>query len=251
MDEKYQIITFYEFKELENLRETRQILKNIMTEYMIFGTIILANEGFNATLCGFSANIGNFIKSFESLLETKVNCKSSYNLERPFQRAKVKIKAEIVTLKQKVNIADGNGTHKKASDWNEIINDPDVIILDARNKYEFATGSFRGAVNPNIDSFSQLPEFIKNNLDPRTHKKVAMFCTGGIRCEKFAPFMKDLGFENVYQLEGGILRYLEEIPETESHWEGECFVFDERVTVDEKLQKGSAPDLSVTSKNLK
>lgn len=249
MRENYQIITFYEFKMLDNIIEIQPILKKMMAEYSIFGTIILASEGFNATVCGFPKNIEKFITSFESLLKTKLNCKISYHQERPFQRAKIKIKSEIVTLKQKVNIEKGNGTHRQASEWNEIINDPETIILDARNKYEFETGSFRGAVNPNIDSFSQLTEFVEKNLDPDKHKKVAMFCTGGIRCEKFAPLMKDLGFAEVYQLEGGILRYLEEIPADESLWEGECFVFDERITVDEKLQKGNVPDLSVKPDN--
>lgn len=249
MDEKYQIITFYEFKALENISEVQPTLKKMMVENSIFGTIILASEGFNATVCGFSSNIEKFITSFEPLLKTKLNCKISYHRERPFQRAKVKVKSEIVTLKQKVNIEKGNGTHKAASEWNEIISDPETVVLDARNKYEFETGSFRGAVNPNIDSFSQLTEFVEKNLNPDKHKKVAMYCTGGIRCEKFAPLMKDLGFAEVYQLEGGILRYLEEIPAEESLWEGECFVFDERITVDEKLQKGNTPDLSVKSDN--
>ena len=249
MNENYQIITFYEFKALENIDETRQVLKKMMAEDSIFGTIILASEGFNATVCGVSLSIEKFITEFESLFDTKLNCKISYHQVRPFQRAKVKIKSEIVTLRQKVNIEKGNGTHRQASEWNEIINDPETLVLDARNKYEFETGSFRGAVNPNIDSFSQLPEFVAKNLNPNKHKKVAMFCTGGIRCEKFAPLMKDLGFAEVYQLEGGILRYLEEIPESESLWEGECFVFDERITVDEKLQKGNAPDLSVKLDN--
>ena len=249
MRENYQIIAFYEFKALENIDEIRQVLKKIMAENSIFGTIILASEGFNATVCGSPSKIEKFIALFESLFDTKLNCKISYHQKRPFQRAKVKIKSEIVTLKQHIEIEKGKGTHKRASEWNEIINDPETIVLDARNKYEFETGSFRGAVNPNIDSFSQLPEFVAKNLNPNKHKKVAMFCTGGIRCEKFAPLMKDLGFAEVYQLEGGILRYLEEIPADESLWEGECFVFDERITVDEKLQKGNAPDLSVKSDN--
>ena len=231
MSENYQIITFYEFKALENIDEIRQTLKKMMAENSIFGTIILAHEGFNATVCGFPTNIETFIAEFESILDTKLNYKVSFHKVRPFQRAKVKIKSEIVTLKQQIEIEKGKGTHKRASEWNEIINDPETIVLDARNKYEFETGSFRGAVNPNIDSFSQLPEFVAKNLNPNKHKKVAMFCTGGIRCEKIAPLMKDLGFAEVYQLEGGILRYLEEIPESESLWEGECFVFDERISI--------------------
>ncbi len=231
MNENYQIITFYEFKALENICEIRQILKRLMHENAIFGTIILADEGFNSTICGFAPDIEKFAAAFESLLDTKLDCKISFHQERPFQKAKVKIKREIVTLKQKVNIEKGIGTHAHADEWNKIIYDLDTIVLDTRNQYEFEMGSFRGAVNPEIDSFSQLPEFVEKNLNPNTHKKVAIFCTGGVRCEKFAPFLKDLGFAEVFQLEGGILRYLEETPAGESLCEGECFVFDERISV--------------------
>ncbi|MDQ3180826.1 MAG: rhodanese-like domain-containing protein [Acidobacteriota bacterium] len=231
MNENYQIITFYEFKVLKNVCEIRQILKRLMQENTIFGTIILADEGFNATICGFPAEIEKFVAAFESLLNTKLDCKTSFHQARPFQRTKVRIKREIVTLKQKVNIEKGNGTHTRANEWNKIINDSETVVLDTRNKYECSMGSFRGAVNPKIDSFSQLPAFVEKNLNPDNHKKVAIFCTGGVRCEKFAPFLKDLGFAEIFQLEGGILRYLEEIPASESLWEGECFVFDERISV--------------------
>lgn len=244
MLEKYKIITFYEFKKLENLPFLKESLKTAMRENSIFGTVILAEEGFNSTVCGETQNIEKFVSTFENLFETKLNFKESFYSECPFKRVKVYIKREIVTLKQKVDIEKGIGTHAKADDWNKIISDPETIILDTRNKYEYKIGTFRGAINPNVDSFSQLPEFIERNLDPNEHKKIAMFCTGGVRCEKFAPFLKEKGFEEIYQLEGGILRYLEEIPENESLWEGECFVFDERIAVDEKLQKGKAEDFS-------
>ena len=248
MREKYQIITFYEFKSLNNLTQIKESLKNEMRENSIFGTVILAEEGFDSTVCGESQNIEKFIAAFENLFDTKLNYKSSFHSECPFKRIKVHIKREIVTLKQKVDIEKGIGTHAKTEDWNKIINDPETIVLDTRNKYEFQIGTFRGAINPNISSFSQLPEFIEENFNPNEHKKIAMFCTGGIRCEKFAPYLKEKGFEEVYQLEGGILRYLEEIPENESLWEGECFVFDERIAVDENLQKGKAEDFSVIEK---
>ncbi len=247
MLEKYQIITFYEFKKLENLPTLKESLKNAMRENSIFGTIILADEGFNSTICGFSTDIENFVEACENLLKTKLNYKTSFHLERSFKRVKVKIKREIVTLKREVEIEKGTGTHAKPGEWNKIISDPETIVLDARNKYEFQIGTFRGAVNPEIDSFSQLPEFIEKNFDPNRHTKIAMFCTGGIRCEKFAPFLKEKGFKEVFQLDGGILRYLEEIPENESLWEGECFVFDERIAVDENLRKGNAEDFSTKS----
>jgi len=248
---KYQIITFYEFKDLTEigvLEEIKESLKRSMRENSVFGTIILAAEGFNATGCGEPESVEIFVKAAENILKTNLKYKRSFHAEIPFRRVHVKIKPEIVTLKRKVEIEKGIGTHVPARQWNEIISDAETIVLDARNDYEFKVGTFRRAVNPQTRKFSELPEFIEKNLDPRKHKKIAMFCTGGIRCEKFAPFVKDLGFEEVYQLEGGILKYLEEVPEAESLWQGECFVFDDRVSVDENLQKGSAPDLSLENK---
>jgi UPF0176 protein len=248
---KYRIITFYEFKNLTKigeLEEIRESLKCSMRENSVFGTIILAAEGFNSTVGGEPENIEAFIKAAENILKTNLKYKSSFHAEIPFRRVHVKIKPEIVTLKRKVEIEKGIGTHVSPKKWNEIIDDAETIVLDARNDYEFKVGTFQRAINPNTGKFSELPEFVEKNLDPRQHKKIAMFCTGGIRCEKFAPFVKDLGFREVYQLEGGILKYLEEIPAAESLWQGECFVFDDRVSVDENLQKGNAPDLSLENK---
>lgn len=230
----FQIITFYEFKDLgdaENLQRIKAVLKSAMIEYSILGTILIANEGYNSTISGTPEDIEKFIEILEETLQTKLQYKTSYFTEKPFKRAKVRIKKEIVTLKKPIEIENGIGTHVKPKDWNAIISDPETFVLDTRNDYEVELGTFKNAVNPNVGEFSKMPEFIKEKLDPEKHKKVAMFCTGGIRCEKFAPFMKNLGFENVFQLEGGILKYLEEIPEEENLWQGECFVFDERITV--------------------
>lgn len=251
MEKGFQIITFYEFKDLTTVAELaglRERLTFAMRENFISGTIIIAKEGFNGSVSGEVENIAAFIYVAEEILETVLVYKSSFHETKPFQRVKVRIKQEIVTLKQPVEIAKGLGTHVKPERWNEIISDPEVVILDTRNDYEFQVGTFKDAINPSTGKFSDLPKFVAENLDPQRHKKVAMFCTGGIRCEKFAPFMKGLGFEEVFQLEGGILKYLEEVPEEESLWEGECFVFDERVTVDESLNKGNAADLSVPLK---
>lgn len=248
---KHQIITFYEFKDLTeigDLEEIKESLKLAMRAGSVFGTIILAAEGFNSTVCGAPENIDKFIESAENILKTKLKYKSSFHPEIPFRRVHVKIKPEIVTLKKPVEIKKGIGTHVSAKKWNEIISDAETLVLDARNDYEYKVGTFQRAINPETRKFSELPEFIEKNLDPQKHKKIAMFCTGGIRCEKFAPFVKGLGFQEVYQLEGGILKYLEEIPAAESLWQGECFVFDDRVSVDEKLEKGSAPDLSTAGK---
>jgi len=244
----FQIITFYEFRHLSNLPDLQSDLKLTMSALSISGTIIIAEEGYNGSICGERHNIENVIPELEKVLQTRLTYKSSFHAARALQRIKVKIKPEIVTLKERIEIEKGAGTHVKPRDWNEIISDPEVFILDTRNDYEYQVGTFRNAVNPKTEKFSDLPRFVAENLDPGKHRRIAMFCTGGIRCEKFAPFMKGLGFDEVYQLEGGILKYLEETPESESLWEGECFVFDERVTVDEDLQKGTAPDLSLANR---
>ena len=247
-ENKFQIITFYGFKALERLPEIRDALNSAMRELSIFGTIIIAEEGFNSTVSGEPENIEKFIARLEQIFSAKIIYKSSFHEQKPFRRVHVKIKPEIVTLKQKVDIEKGIGTHVAPKDWNKIIEDKEVFLLDTRNDYEFQVGTFKGAVNPKTEKFSDLPKFVEENLDPQKHKKVAMFCTGGIRCEKFAPFLKEKGFEQVFQLEGGILKYLEEVPEAEQLWQGECFVFDDRVSVDKRLQKGAAEDLSVKLK---
>jgi UPF0176 protein len=222
-----------------------------MSEFSIKGTIILADEGFNATLSGLPTNLENFIPVARRLLGEEFEFKSAFHSQPPFRRSEVKIKPEIVTLKKGVDISTGAGTHVRSSEWNRIISDPATLILDTRNDYEYRTGTFRGAVNPGTKKFSELPGFVESNLDPKRHRRVAMFCTGGIRCEKFVPYMKTLGFEDVYQLDGGILKYLEQIPTEESLWEGECFVFDDRVAVGHDLKKGMSDDLSQIQKNSK
>lgn len=243
---KFQIITFYEFKifDADELTAIRASLRDAMRENSIKGTIILATEGFNSTVCGEPSDIDRFVVAAESILATQLNYKSSFHEACPFRKIDVKIKPEIVTLKKPVDISLGSGTHVDAAKWNELINDPTVVVLDTRNDYEFKNGTFERALNPQTEKFSDLPEFISENLDPETHPRVAMFCTGGIRCEKFAPYMKGLGFKEVFQLDGGILKYLETVDESESMWQGECFVFDDRRTVDENLEKGVGPDYS-------
>lgn len=243
---KFQIITFYEFKifDADELTGIRASLRDAMRENSIKGTIILATEGFNSTVCGEPSDIDRFVVAAESILATQLNYKSSFHEACPFRKIDVKIKPEIVTLKKPVDISLGSGTHVDVAKWNELINDPTVVVLDTRNDYEFKNGTFERALNPQTEKFSDLPEFISENLDPETHPRVAMFCTGGIRCEKFAPYMKGLGFKEVFQLDGGILKYLETVDESESMWQGECFVFDDRRTVDENLEKGVGPDYS-------
>lgn len=253
-ENQFQIIAFYEFKDLSAvnaLAEIKERLKESLRKIGVRGTIILANEGFNGMICGEKWQISDFITAAEYILDTKLTVKSSYFSNAPFRKIDIKIKPEIVTLKRPVDISLGQGTHVKPEAWNELISDPNTIVLDTRNDYEYKTGTFKGAINPNTEKFSDLPAFVAENLDPEKHQRVAMFCTGGIRCEKFAPYLKQLGFDEVFQLEGGILKYLEETPIEEMLWEGECFVFDERVTVDKHLQKGSGPDYSQRHSNSK
>jgi len=243
---RFQIITFYEFKRFdpERLDALKTSLSDAMTAHSVRGTIILALEGINATVCGTRQDIATFRIAIEPLLETTLRPKSSFHRACPFRKIDVKIKPEIVTLKKDVDISWGAGTHVAPSEWNDVISDPSVVVLDTRNDYEYKNGTFEGALNPGTEKFSDLPAFIAANLDPEKTPKIAMFCTGGIRCEKLAPYMKQQGFKEVFQLEGGILRYLEERAPEESMWEGECFVFDDRRTIDEKLQKGVGPDYS-------
>jgi len=244
----FRIITFYEFKRFasEQLPEMMTALRQSMKAHSIKGTIILAEEGFNSTVCGEPPSVERFISDTETILDTTLTFKSSFHDACPFRKIDVKIKPEIVTLKKPVDIAKGVGTHVDAARWNEIISDPSVVVLDTRNDYEFMNGTFERAINPHVEKFSDLPAFVEENLDPNVHEKVAMFCTGGIRCEKFAPYLKGLGFKQVFQLDGGILRYLEQTPAEDSLWNGECFVFDDRRTVDENLEKGIGPDYSQT-----
>jgi UPF0176 protein len=253
-ENQVQIISFYEFKELSHvadLTELKDGLKIILRELDVRGTIIIAEEGFNGMVCGEALQIAQFITRVGIIFDTNLAIKSSFYGRAPFRKIDVKIKPEIVTLKKSVNISLGKGTHVKGDEWNRLISDPETIVLDARNDYEYRTGTFKGAINPQTRKFSDLPAFVAENLDPEKHKRVAMFCTGGIRCEKFAPYLKQIGFDEVFQLEGGILKYLEETPVDEMLWEGECFVFDERVTVDKNLQKGSGPDYSPRHANAK
>jgi len=210
-------------------------------DHMIKGTLLLAEEGINGTVAGSRESIDcllEFLKSDERL--TDLEHKESYADEVPFLRTKVKLKKEIVTLGQQgVSPINGGGTRVDPKDWNTIISDPEVVLIDTRNQYEVDIGSFKNAVSPKTTNFREFPGYIKTNLDPAKHKKVAMFCTGGIRCEKASAYMLQEGFEQVYQLNGGILKYLEEVNKDESLWEGDCFVFDGRVSVDHNLEEGN------------
>lgn len=235
------VCAMYKFVTLEDFEDMRQPILNTMIQNKVKGTLLIANEGINGTIAGTQEGITallNYLKSDPRLAD--IDYKESYHDEMPFYRSKVKLKKEIVTLG--VEDIDPNkvcGKHVKPKDWNELISDPDVLLVDTRNEYEIEIGTFKNAVNPHTDNFREFPEYVDENLDPKKQKKVAMFCTGGIRCEKSTALMLEKGFEEVYHLEGGILKYLEEVPKEETMWEGECFVFDSRVAVNHDLEKGN------------
>ena len=244
---RMKIASFYKFLDLgpeDELQVLRMSIRKTMRHLGVLGTVILASEGINSTVCGPGEDVDRFLSWLSAELSAELELKVSFSDTPPFRKVDVKVKPEIVTLKMEVDIALGDGTHIGPKDWNDLISDPEVLVLDTRNDYEFKTGTFERALNPGTNKFSELPDFVSANLDPAKHKRVAMFCTGGIRCEKFAPYMRSLGFENVYQLEGGILKYLEEVPTADQLWRGECFVFDTRISVNEALEPGTSVDLS-------
>ncbi len=238
---QYVVAAFYKFARLPDYKQKQQPLQSYCTEQGIKGTILLAEEGVNGTIAGSRAAIDATMALLRSDPRlSDLEQKESYTDTLPFYRMKVKLKKEIVTLG--VPGIDPNqqvGTYVAAEDWNNLISDPDVTVVDTRNRYEFEIGTFNGAHNPDTDSFVEFPEYVEKNLDKNQHRKVAMFCTGGIRCEKATAYMLAQGFEEVYHLEGGILKYLETVPAEESQWQGECFVFDQRVAVDHSLEVGS------------
>ncbi|MDJ0589369.1 MAG: rhodanese-related sulfurtransferase [Pleurocapsa sp. MO_226.B13] len=237
----YLIATFYKFVSICDLEVKKAKILVWCKQNEIKGTIILAEEGINGTIAGSQEAIARFLSSLRGFRElSDLEPKQSTAKKPPFARLKVKIKPEIVTLGlPEVNPNRQVGTYVEPQDWNQIISDPEVVVIDTRNDYEVGIGSFQGSINPNTQSFREFPEYVAKNLDPTQHSKVAMFCTGGIRCEKASSLMLSQGFQQVYHLKGGILKYLENVSPQESLWSGECFVFDERVAVKEGLEPGS------------
>ena len=231
---------FYKFVELPDFEALRAPLLAQCARLGVKGTILLAHEGINGTIAGVPANVHELLRYLRSDPRlADLEHKESGAAEMPFLRMKVRLKREIVTLGvPEVNPARMAGTYVKPEDWNRLIEDPDVVVVDVRNDYEVALGTFKGALNPHTKSFSELPQWVEQEQALRAKPKVAMFCTGGIRCEKSTAFLRMAGFEEVYHLQGGILKYLETIPEAESKWEGECFVFDERVAIGHGLKQG-------------
>ncbi len=234
------VVTFYKFVPLDDAKNLRVQLSDICNKNGVKGTILLASEGINGTISGSRDGIDAVLTILRSDPRfADLEHKEAVHKEMPFLRMKVKLRREIVTLGvEGIDPRKDAGIYVPPKEWNTVISDPDTLVIDTRNDYEYVVGSFKGAVNPKTKSFREFPDYVQQQLDPQKHKKVAMFCTGGIRCEKATAFMRQQGFKEVYHLRGGILKYLEEVPTSESLWQGDCFVFDERVAVDHHLEKG-------------
>ncbi|MCC5791140.1 MAG: rhodanese-related sulfurtransferase [Legionellaceae bacterium] len=234
------VSALYKFAPLPQYHSMREPLLSLMQSLDIKGTLLLAAEGINGTIAGRADAVRQVLEWLQQQPGLDgIGHKESFHDQAPFKRCKVKLKKEIVTMGvEGVDPLKVAGTYVKPQDWNRLISAEDVLTIDTRNDYEVEIGRFKHAVNPETTSFREFPEYVKQTLDPQKHKKIAMYCTGGIRCEKSTAYLKSLGFSEVYHLEGGILKYLEEVPADVSLWEGECFVFDERVAVNHALEKG-------------
>jgi UPF0176 protein len=233
----YEVAALYQFVPLPDFRELKDPLHKLCLDLGIRGTLLLAQEGINGTVAGSHEAIDALMTElregalFMGRLDN-LELKFSTATEMPFKRMKVRLKKEIVTLGDpQTDPLRRVGTYVTPAEWNRLLDEAGIVLLDTRNDFEVEMGTFEGAVDPRIKRFSEFKDFVKNELDPAQHRKVAMFCTGGIRCEKASSYMLAQGFEEVFHLKGGILKYLEEVPETESRWNGGCFVFDERVAL--------------------
>jgi UPF0176 protein len=230
------VAALYQFVSLPDFRNLREPLRDLCHSLNIQGSLLLAHEGLNGTVSGTTNEIQEFITQlkdaplFGGRLD-RLELKLSTAAVSPFRRMKVRLKKEIVTFGDTTDPLQRVGRYVAARDWNALLESPDVLLIDTRNAFEIEVGTFEGAIDPNITRFSEFRDFVHTSLDPAKHKKIAMFCTGGIRCEKASSYMLSQGFEEVYHLKGGILKYLEDIPEEQSKWRGDCFVFDQRFSL--------------------
>jgi UPF0176 protein len=235
------VAAMYEFVHLPDFREIRDELFQVCENQSLKGTLLLAEEGINGTVAGTRKGIDNLLGFLmQDPRFSDLEYKESFVSEMPFYRMKVRLKKEIVTMGvPNTDPKQLNGAKVDFKEWNELISDPEVLVIDTRNVYEDGIGTFKNAISPKTRTFREFPEFVNNELSPEKHKKIAMFCTGGIRCEKATNYMLKQGYEDVYHLSGDILKYLEEVKEEENLWQGECFVFDGRVAVDKNLEQGA------------
>ena len=241
--DKYIISTFYKFLVLENYKELKIKFDKSLSKTNIKGTILLANEGVNGTIAGSESDLKKFFLYIDKFSQFKdITPKFSSSDKNPFLRMKVRLKKEIVTIGMpEVSPSNIVGKYLNVEEWNEFLNESNSMIIDTRNNYEVSIGTFKNSINPKIKSFRDFPKWVQKNLiDKKVSKKskIGMFCTGGIRCEKSTSYLKQLGFENVFHLDGGILKYLENVKSDENEWKGECFVFDYRVSLNDSLEKG-------------
>ena len=237
---KFTIITFYQFKKNSNVERLQNLLKNFCSFNKIKGTILLAEEGINGTVAGLIKPINLLELEIQKLGFTKLELKRSFYEFMPFNRLKIKIKNEIVTFDgSQLDVENYTGQHVVSSEWNALIEDEKTILIDVRNNFEVEVGSFEGSINPKTKNFSEFKQYVDKNLSENKNQKIAMFCTGGIRCEKASSYMLNMGFKNIFQLKGGILQYLEDITIKESRWQGECFVFDNRVSIQNAMAPGT------------
>ena len=237
----YLVAALYKFVTLSDYQTLQEPILKVCDDHGVKGTLLLASEGINGTVAGTEESIRDLLAHLHSMPEfCDLNHKESWAEEMPFLRMKVRLKKEIVTMgvpgtdPQKIV-----GSYVKPENWNDLISDPDVVLVDTRNDYEVGIGTFKGAIDPKTTNFRDFPDWVQRNHNVLNKPKVAMFCTGGIRCEKSTAYMKEQGYDDVYHLEGGILKYLEEVPIEQSRWEGECFVFDNRVSIKHGLEEGS------------
>lgn len=231
------VTALYQFVSLTHVKDIQNALLSFKQYDDLKGTLILAEEGINGTVAASKQTTELLLKWFDEHPDFNLSYKQSYCEENPFLRFKVKLKKEIVTIgDQAINPNDLVGEYLNPQQWNELLQDPEVVVIDTRNDYECQIGQFKGAINPKTETFRAFPAYVDDQLDVKKHKKVAMYCTGGIRCEKASSLMLARGFEKVYHLEGGILKYLEEVKQENSLWEGDCFVFDQRVAVNHDLE---------------
>jgi UPF0176 protein len=235
------VASFYRFLDLDNPDRFREELQAVCDERALLGTVLVATEGFNGSVTGEAEAIRALFGWIEQRLALDEPIVARWNdvTEAPFRRMRVRLKKEIVTLGRPDILPHRNtGTYVTGAKWNRLIEDPNVLVIDTRNHYEYEVGTFPNAIDPETDSFREFPKFAQQLANTSKDRPLAMFCTGGIRCEKATALMLELGFEEVYHLQGGILRYLEEMPAEDNRWDGECFVFDTRVAVDRDLAEG-------------